>query len=1184
MSAATDHSAKIQAFLAKWQASGAGEKANAQSFLNELCDILEVERPHPKKNDEAANSYVFEKTIPSVTDTSNFIDLYKRGCFVLETKQGADAARADDPQPLSAAGIARKKNLKTGHGIRDTKAWGIAMLKAREQAQRYARALPKEEIAEGRPPFVVVIDVGHSIALYTDWSRMGAEYVAFPDPATFRIPLKDLLQEETRKLLHAVWTDPLALDPGRRSAKVTREIADRLAKLARSLEGKHPPEHVANFLMRCLFTMFSEDVDLLPHGSFTKLLGELKSDPSTFPEMMENLWGTMNTGGLSPILRKKLPRFNGGLFAHADAIALDADQIQLLIEAATANWRDVEPAIFGTLLERALDPRERHKLGAHYTPRAYVERLVNPTVIDPLREQWKSVQVAALQLAEDGNEKKAIKQVETFLHELANVKVLDPACGSGNFLYVTLELLKRLEGEVLNTLHELGATAKMELEGVMVTPANFHGIELNPRAAAIAEQVLWIGFLQWHLRTHGNLHNLPEPIIKDLHNIQCRDAVLDYDSKTEQRDANGEVVTKWDGRTTKPHPVTGEEVPDPEAREPVYTYSNPKPAKWPAADYIVGNPPFIGNKRMRAALGDGYTDALRAAHKKVPESCDFVMYWWDHAGKLVAEKKAKRFGFITTNSITQTFNRRIVSELLSAKKSLSLAFAIPDHPWVDSADGAAVRVAMTVAVPGTHVGLLLEAVSEESPGGDEAAEIVFVQTTGQIHADLTSGANVSSAQILKGNSGLSNRGVTILGDGFVLEADEAQAFLRLGYTGIEEHIRPLINGRDVAAMSRGLWAIDLFGMEEAAVKSKYPEVYQRLYDRVRPTRLENARLSYRERWWVFGEPRGSFRPALAEIKRCIITPMTSKHRIFSFVASDSIVDQGLILFGSDDAYILGILSSDIHVEWSLAAGGQLGMGNDPRYNNSRCFETFPYPASTPAQQEKIRALGEQLDAHRKRQQALHPGLTMTGMYNVLERIRELETPGQARSDVPSLNAKEKLIYEQGLVGILKQLHDELDAAVAEAYGWSDLHSERHSGPDPESRNQTDQILTRLVALNAERAAEEAQGHIRWLRPEYQNAGASTSAPSGKQAALDVDDAPAVPVATQRPWPKDLPAQAAALTEVLGTLAAPASVEEIAGHFEGKRSKKRVDEMQRLLETLGAVGRAGLVDGQWSSGG
>jgi hypothetical protein len=374
--------AHIQAFLTKWQASGGAERANAQTFLTELCDILEVERPQPKTNDEHANAYVFEKTIPSVTDTSNFIDLYKRGCFVLETKQGTDR---DNSEPLSAAGLAAKKNLKTGHGVRDTKAWGVAMMKAREQAQRYARALPKEEITEGRPPFVLVVDVGHSIALYTDWSRMGGEYVAFPDPTTFRIPLRDLLKTEVRELLRAVWIDPLSLDPGRRSAKVTRDIADSLAKLARSLEGKHSPEQVANFLMRCLFTMFSEDVDLLPHGSFTALLGNLKKDPESFVPAMESLWQSMNTGGYAAILQKKLPRFNGGLFAHADAIDLNADQIQLLIEASTANWKDVEPAIFGTLLERALDPRERHKLGAHYTPRAYVERLVNPTVIEPLR-------------------------------------------------------------------------------------------------------------------------------------------------------------------------------------------------------------------------------------------------------------------------------------------------------------------------------------------------------------------------------------------------------------------------------------------------------------------------------------------------------------------------------------------------------------------------------------------------------------------------------------------------------------------------------------------------------------------------------------------------------------------------------------------------------------------------------
>jgi hypothetical protein len=299
--------ASIQAFLTKWELSGAAERANAQLFLAGLCDLLEVDPPQPKTADEAANAYVFEKTIPGAEGSSNFIDLYKRGCFVLETKQGADAVAAMGEQPLSAEGEQRLRARKSGHGIRGSKGWDTAMLKAHAQAQRYARALPQQEVAGGRPPFLIVVDVGHSIALYADWGRMGGEYLPFPDPAGFRIPLKDLLRPGVRALLRTVWTDPLALDPGRRSAKVTREVADRLAKLARSLEGKHPPEEVANFLVRCLFTMFSEDVDLLPHGSFTQLLAELKDDPAAFPEMMENLWGTMNTGGLSPILRKRLP-------------------------------------------------------------------------------------------------------------------------------------------------------------------------------------------------------------------------------------------------------------------------------------------------------------------------------------------------------------------------------------------------------------------------------------------------------------------------------------------------------------------------------------------------------------------------------------------------------------------------------------------------------------------------------------------------------------------------------------------------------------------------------------------------------------------------------------------------------------------------------------------------------------
>lgn len=1164
--------ARIQAFITKWQASGGAEKANAQSFLNELCDMLEVERPQPTTPDQRLNAYCFEKAIPNAsTGTTNFIDLYKRGHFVLECKQGVvaiDAATAD--APLSAAGKAALKNQKTGHGKHGTKGFDTAMLKAHAQAQGYARALPKDEIVDGRPPFIVVVDVGHSISLYTDWTRMGGEYLPFPDPASYRIPLKGLLDEKTRNTLRAIWTDPLSLDPGRRSAKVTREIADSLAKLARSLEGNHPPEHVAAFLMRSLFTMFAEDVELLPFGSFTKLLGELKNEPSTFKEMLENLWGTMNTGGLSPILRKKLPRFNGGLFAHADAIDLNKDQIQLLLDASTANWRDVEPAIFGTLLERALDPRERHKLGAHYTPRAYVERLVNPTVVEPLREQWKSVQVAAMQLADDGQPKKAIAAVEQFLYELGNIRVLDPACGSGNFLYVTLELLKRLEGEVLNTLTDLGQPYKLEYNTHTISPANFFGIELNPRAAAIAEQVLWIGFLQWQLRTQGHLHNIPEPIIKDLHNIENRDAVLDYDSKQEQRDAAGKVVTRWDGHSTKKHPITGEDVPDPEARVPVYTYTNPRPAKWPKADYIVGNPPFIGTSRMRDALGDGYTEALRNVSANVPDSADFVMFWWDKAAELTRAGKAKRFGLITTNSLRQTFNRKVLQQHMDAKKPISLAFAIPDHPWVDSADGAAVRVAMTVGVPGKQPGVLQKVVKEVEVGTDDAAEVTLTNQLGKLFADLTTGADVAGAVPLQAAMDISCPGVKLHGSGFIVTPEEAKK-LGLGrISGLDGHIRDYRNGKDLTSQSREVMVIDLFGLTEQEAKSRFPEVYQHVHAMVKPERDQNNRSWYRDNWWIHGEPRKNFRPALEGIARFISTVETSKHRFFVFLDKSILPDNMLVNIALNDAYFLGVLSSHIHVTWALAAGGRLGVGNDPRYNKTRCFETFPFPSCTSEQQQKIRTLGEQLDAHRKRQQAQHPELTMTGMYNVLEHVRTLsgEMIDGITYDPQPLNAKEQKIYDQGLIGILKQLHDELDVAVAEAYGWP-------------AKMSKEEILTRLVALNAERAAEEAKGLVRWLRPEYQAKGAKTGV-KGEQTALEVETIVApgpAPAPGLREWPTELPAQAAALRQVLNEVEALSTLEEIAAHF-GKPNKKRLTEIDRLLQTMAAMGNVKVWNGKW----
>jgi len=1211
------------AFIAKWAASGAAERANAQLFVAELCALLGVDAPQPKTPDEQANAYVFEKTIPGAGGNKNFIDCYKRGFFVLEAKQGADAA--GDDIPLSEAGEQRLARRKTGHGQRGTAAWDTAMERARKQAENYARRLPPEEIAgQGRPPFLLVADVGHSIALYADWSRAGGHYTPFPDPASYRIALDDLHRDEIRERLQLVWTDPLALDPSRRSARVTRQIADRLARLARSLEapprpspqgegvvvssaspselpenvarnavsstspspwgegvvvssaspselpenvarnavsstspspwgeGRGGAERVAGFLMRSLFTMFAEDVGLLPERSFSRLLDEFPQDPVNFPHLLEALWRDMNTGGYSVALRARIPRFNGGLFAHPEVIELNADQVQLLSEAARADWRDVEPAIFGTLLERALDPRERHKLGAHYTPRAYVERLVQPAVIEPLRAEWEAVQAAALQRAEDGDTAKAIQEVETFLQKLAGLRILDPACGSGNFLYVTLEGLKRLEGEVLNTLRELGqGQQRLELAGVMVTPANFLGLEINPRAAAIAELVLWIGFLQWHLRTRGNLTGLAEPIIRDLHNVECRDAVLDWDVRQPLLDAAGQPVTRWDGRSTRTHPVTGEEVPDPDARVPVYAYTNPRPAEWPQTDYIVGNPPFIGTARMRDALGDGYTEALRKVYPNVPDSADFVMFWWDKAAERTRAGSARQFGFITTNSLRQTFNRRVLQHHLGQTPPIALTLAIPDHPWVDSGDGAAVRIAMTVGTAGEQTGRLQTVVQENQPGGDDAAEVTLVEKTGKVQSDLTVGADVAGAVALRANGELCSRGVQVIGAGFIISPEKARE-LGLGkVAGLEEHIRLYRNGRDLTATPREVMVIDLFGLKENEVRERFPEVYQHVYETVKPERDQNRRDSYRKNWWIHGEPRGNFRPALKSLPRYIATVETAKHRVFVFLDKEILPDNMLVNIALDDAYFFGVLSSKIHVTWALAAGGRLGYGNDPRYNKTRCFETFPFPAATDAQTLRIRELGERLDAHRKRQQAQYPELTLTDMYNVLEKERAGE----------NLSDKERRTHEQGLVGILRQLHDELDAAVAEAYGWP--------AGLPEA-----EILERLVRLNAERAAEEAGGRIRWLRPEYQAPGAAAPGIQGKLLADEPDeDATAAAPAAKRLWPDNLPAQAAALRDLLATLPAPAAAAALAEVFEGKRTPKRVEQVQRLLETLAALGQA-----------
>lgn len=361
------------------------------------------------------------------TQSRGFIDLYRAKHFVMEAKQGVGGSQPDtNAQPSLMPDL--PSATRKGHGTRGKRRWDDTMLRARSQADGYARAVSRDD---SWPPFLLIVDVGHVIEVYADFSGQGQGYTQYPDGNRYRITMDDLRDPKTQERLRMIWTDPHALDPSKIAAQVTREVADRLAALGKSFEGQgHEPEAVARFLMRCLFTMFAEDVDLIPHGSFTKLLKRLRGHPEHAAQSLKGLWETMNTGGFSQALMIDLMRFNGGLFKDADALPLSEVQLSLLIDAAEKDWREVEPAIFGTLLERALDKRQRHKLGAHYTPRAYVERLVVPTIMDPLRSDWRDVQAAAVTLATQGREDEARDAVRAFHASLCEIRVLDPACGS----------------------------------------------------------------------------------------------------------------------------------------------------------------------------------------------------------------------------------------------------------------------------------------------------------------------------------------------------------------------------------------------------------------------------------------------------------------------------------------------------------------------------------------------------------------------------------------------------------------------------------------------------------------------------------------------------------------------------------------------------------------------------------
>ncbi|HEU4648550.1 MAG TPA: DNA methyltransferase [Gemmatimonadales bacterium] len=1116
---------RLRALAARWADATPAERANAQMYLTELCDALGVERPRP-----AGAGYQFEAPVRVVTrdgtETVNFIDLYKPGCFILEAK---------DTEPGTPSEILLRK------------AFG--------QASTYAA-----HVAESAPPpYLLVLDVATRLLVWDRWSGTYGGYNALR-----RIDLTTLAERPADiEYLRTLWEEPRLLDPRRRAAQVTEEIAAELAELAARLEARgHDQETVARFLIRCVFTMFSEDHGLLPGEPFHALIRDVAFQrPSEFVEAVEDLWAAMDSGRrYGP---HRLLRFNGHFFTDAKALELTREDLVVLERAARSDWRHVEPTIFGTLLVRALDPKERHQLGAEYTPRAYVERLVRPTIEEPVRERWTLVQAEVLQLAHRGAAPRAeaVEKLRAFHRWLCSLRVLDSAAGSGNFLFVALHTLKRIEFEVVDAIEELTGQTEQVLQEV--SPAQFYGIEIKPWAREITELTLWIGYHSVWLEHYG--HRAPrEPLLTDTGTLDCRDAILEYDKPAYSDPARG----RPDPTPRLRHPVTGKLVPDPAARLLYHVYPHPRPAPWPEADFIIGNPPYMGQARQRAEFGDGYVDALREAYPEVPETADYVLYWWARAAEAVASGRTLRAGLITTNSITQAQNRAVIAA--AATKGVRVAWAIPDHPWTDEVGGADVRVAMTVLAKEPPQAVLVRV----DEGGVAQRPVVVPALNDDLsaHADVATAA----AEPLRANDGLAAPGFKLHGAGFILDRAEAEHLLALDPRQCEL-VRPFRNGMDIAKRPRGVWVID-FGTRDEAEAQTTPLLYNIVRDRVKPERDANRDRSTREKWWRFGRNREELREALVGLPRYIVTPETARHRYFVFLDARMAPDNTLVCVASADAFHLGVLSSSIHVAWAYAAGGRLGVGNDPRYNKGVCFDAFPFPTPAPGLRQAIGEVAERLDQHRWAVLARSDAVTLSGMYGVLEKLRANEP----------LTARERRVHEDAACGVLLQLHEQLDLLVAQAYGWAwPLDAEA--------------VLERLVALHDERIAQEARGQVDWLRPAYQRPragdyiisiesaegaitptaqpapGAGVAGSNGRRAGAAAADLTrgkrtrkdGTRAVARLAWPTSAVDQIAALQASLA--AAPATVEEAAGRFLGAR-RELVARHVETLEILGELQR------------
>jgi hypothetical protein len=961
---------QAQDFVRKWQAGATAnelnERAGAQAHFIDLCRVLGVPEPGDPDN------YCFERGV---------------------TKTGSTAGRTDGFADV----------WLRGHFAWEYKAPGKSLEGALRQLMMYA--LPLES-----PPLLVVSD-RLKIEVHTHFTGTPSECHVFL--------LEEIAQLDVRQRLRALWLAPEQYKPRKTNRDITEEAARTFAGTAERLRAAGVAgEAVSHFLTQCLFCFFAEDVGLLPSRLFERLVG-VQISPERLGTQLRVLFQTMQAGGLFGV--DDIAWFNGGLFSTVAVPALATEDVAALKAASSLNWSAIDATIFGTLFERGLDPAKRSQLGANFTDAATILRLVEPVVQRPLLAEWAGhktrIEAALARSKKHGD--KAWRDAQAafvgFLERLRTYRVLDPACGSGNFLYLALRCLKDIEHQVNLEAEALGLERQHDVTG----PHNVLGIEINEYAAELARVTVWIGELQWRIqRGYGFKLN---PVLEPLDHIECRDALMNADGSE---------------------------------------------AAWPVADAVVGNPPFVGDKKMRGELGDAYTVALPAAYKgRVPGGADLVCYWFEKARGQIEVGALQRAGLVATNSIRGGANREVLDRIVITTRIFE---AWSDEPWVNN--GAAVRVSLVAFGD-----------SSQAPALDGRAH---ASIRSDLHGD---GPALSSATKLQENATASYIGAQQNGP-FTVDGPVARNWLRrptLGETAMSTVVRPWSNGRDLTDRKGDTWLIDFGTSMTEQEASLVAEPFEHLLQHVKPMRLAGQRESRKKYWWRLGEPSPALRRAVGNLPLFLATPRVAKHRVWVRLPAALMPDVQVVVMARADDTTLGVLHSRFHELWSLRLGTSLE--DRPRYTPTTCFETFPFPADlTPADTAhqrtealpdgavipadlpaEVRALAEAI-AH-----SAHRLVTLRDAWlnppEWTERVPEVIPLGMTVSPYPDrVVAKpgfEKDLAKRTLTNLynqrptwLGQAHEKLDAAVAVAYGWADYTP---AMPDEE-------ILRRLLRLNVQR--------------------------------------------------------------------------------------------------------------------